>query len=242
MNTLIRIILTSILSILMLSCDFALNIKEGTKGNGNVITVNRTISSDFKQIKVSQGLELYIIQSDAVTLSVEADENLHDLIKTEIENNILKIYTSENIKSAASKKIIVNAKTISSIKATSGSSVYTANTIKDDEIELSATSGANMSLDITTQQLNCKATSGSSINLSGTTNLLNAQASSGSRIKATDLIANTSIIKASSGASVSTNTTKELTASASSGGSVDYSGEPEKVNTSNGVSGSVRKE
>ena len=226
----------------MFSCNFALNISEGTKGNGNVIAVNRTISSNFNQIKVSEGLELHITQSDVVTLSVEADDNLHDLIKTEIENNTLKIYTSENIKSAASKKIIVNAKTISSIKATSGSSVYAANTIKGDVIELSATSGANMSLDITTQQISCKATSGSSIHLSGTTNLLNAQATSGSRIKANDLIANIAKVKASSGANVSTNTLEELTASASSGGAVSYSGKPEKVNTSNSALGSVREE
>ncbi len=242
MNTLIRIILTSILSIVLLSCDFALNIKEGTRGNGNVIRIDRPISSDFNHIKVSQGLELYITQSDAVTLSVEADENLHDLIKTEIENNTLKIYTAENIKSAASKKIIVNTKAISSIKATSGSSVYGTNTVKEDEIELSTTSGANMSLDITTQQVTCQATSGSSVNLSGTTNLLNAEATSGSRIKATDLISNIARVKASSGANVSTNTSKELTASASSGGAVSYSGKPEKVNTSNGTSGSVREE
>lgn len=239
MNTLIRIILTSILSLLMLSCDFALNINKGVSGNGNVISVDRTMTSDFNQVKVSQGLELYITQSAAVSLSVEADENLHDLIKTEIDNNTLSIFTSENIKTATSKKILLNVKDLAVIKATSGSTVNTTNTINEEELEISCTSGANMSLDVKTQHLDCHSTSGSSIQLSGTTDQLTAQATSGSRIKATDLVANRSTVKASSGANVSTNTVKELTANASSGGSVNYSGNPEKVNTSNGVSGSV---
>lgn len=242
MNTLIKIVLTSILSILMLSCDFALQLAEGTSGNGNVIATNRTIASDFNQIKISQGLELYITQSNAEALRIEADENLHDLIKTEIENNTLSIYTSENIKSAASKKIHLRVKHLSGIKATSGSLVKATNTLKEDVLELNATSGANITLDVITQHLNCHSTSGSSIKLRGTTNILNAQATSGSRIKAFDLIANTSKVQASSGANIRTSTSKELTASASSGGDISYSGTPQTMKTSKSASGSVRKE
>jgi len=104
MSTLIRIIITSIVSILMLSCNFSMNLGEGVDGNGNVITVDRDISTDFDQIKVSQGLDLYITQSNDVALSIEADENLHDLIMTDVENNILRIYSTENIRRSSSKK------------------------------------------------------------------------------------------------------------------------------------------
>ncbi len=74
MNTLIRIIVTSIISLLMLSCNFSMNLGEGVDGNGDVVTVERNISTDFDQIKVSQGLDLYITQSNDVSLTVEADE------------------------------------------------------------------------------------------------------------------------------------------------------------------------
>ncbi len=242
MNTLIRIIVTSILSLIMLSCNFSMNLGDGVDGSGNVVTVERDISSDFDQIKVSQGLDLYITQSNDVALSVEADENLHDLIMTDVENNILRIYSSENIRSASSKKIILNINDISAIKATSGSDVYSTNTIEVDNLELVCTSGADMKLDVKTQTLNCRSTSGSDIRVSGTTDILIAAATSGSDIKANELKAKTSEVKATSGADISVNTSKALTARATSGGDIRYSGNPEKVNKSDSSSGSVRQQ
>ena len=239
MNTLIRIIVTSIVSIMMLSCNFSMNIGNGIDGNGNVVSKKRTISQDFKEIKISQGLDLYLTQSNDVALSIEADENLHDLIMTEVENNILRIYTTENIRNASSKKISLNFTDISIIKATSGSDVNATNTIEVDELELNTTSGADISLDLKVKKLNCNATSGSDIKVSGTADLLVAQATSGSDIKASELEAIASNVKATSGADISVNTSKELTATATSGGDVKYSGNPEKINTSDSSAGSV---
>ena len=238
MNTLVRIIVTSILGVVMLSC----NLSIGVDGNGDVVTADRNISSDFNSIKVSQGLDLYITQSNDVALSVEADENLHDLIMTEVENDVLRIYTTENIRRASSRKIMLDVKDISAIKATSGSDVFSTNTIETDELELNCTSGADIKLDVKTKTLNAHSTSGSDIRLSGTTVVLIAEATSGSDIKASELKAETSRVKATSGADISVNTSKELTARATSGADIRYSGNPEKVDKSDSSSGSVRKQ
>ncbi|MCB0399360.1 MAG: DUF2807 domain-containing protein [Winogradskyella sp.] len=240
MSTLVRIVVTSILSVLMLSCNFSMNLGTGIDGNRNVVTQDRSISDDFESIKISQGLDLYITQSNDVSLSVEADENLHDLIITEVENGTLTIYTSENIRRAASRRINLSVDNISAIKATSGSDVFSTNTITADNLELNCTSGADMTLDVKTETLNCHSTSGSDIRLSGSTTVLIAEATSGSDIKASNLEAETSKVKATSGADISINTSKELTARATSGGDIRYSGNPEKVEKSDSSSGSVR--
>jgi hypothetical protein len=219
-----------------------MNLGEGVDGNGNVVTMDRDISSDFNEIKVSQGIDLYITQSNAIGLSVEADENLQDLIMTDVENSILRIYTTENIRRASSKKVLLNIETISAIKATSGSDVYSTNTISVLNLELNCTSGADITLDVITETLNCKSTSGSDINVSGTTKSLIAEATSGSDIDASNLKAQTSNVKATSGADISVNTSKELTANATSGGDIRYSGNPEKVNKSDNSAGSVKQQ
>lgn len=226
----------------MLSCNFSMNLGEGVDGNRNIVTEDRTISNDFSSIKVSQGLDLYITQSNDVSLSVEADENLHNIIMTKVDNGVLSIYCEENIRRAASKKIMVSISDISAIKATSGSDVFSTNTIEVDDLELNTTSGADMKLDVKTQNLNCHSTSGSDIRVSGETNILIAEATSGSDIEASNLRAETSKVKATSGADISVNTSKELTARATSGGDVRYSGNPEKVNKSDSSSGSVRQQ
>lgn len=242
MTTLARIIVTSIISLLLLSCNFSMNIGQGVDGNGNVINVERTISSDFKDIIVSQGLDLYITQTNDVSLTVEADENLMDLIMTEVVDGTLKIYTTENIRRASSRKIMLNIETIASIKATSGSDVHSENTIEVDNLELKTTSGADIKLDVKTESLDCSSTSGSDIKLRGTTNIFKAVATSGSDINASELQAQNSDVKATSGADISVNTSKLLTAKATSGGDIRYSGNPEKIDKSDTSAGSVRQQ
>ncbi len=242
MSTLSRIIVTSIISLLMLSCSFSKNFKSSKDGNGNVITEDRPIKNNFDEIKISQGLDLYITQSDETTLIVEADENLQDLIKTEVADGVLKIYSTENIRRASSKKVMLSVKTISAIKATSGSDVYSENTIEVSNLELTSTSGADIKLDVKTETLDCTSTSGSDIKLSGTTKTFIASATSGSDINASKLQAETSNVRATSGADISVNTSKALTAKATSGGDIRYSGNPEKISKSDTSAGRVKQQ
>ncbi len=242
MNTLTKIVIAIILSTLLHSCNFSVNLGNGKDGNGNVITVDRKLSEDFNGIKVSNGLDLEITQTNDVALQIEADENLHNLIMTDVENDILRIYTTENIRRASSKKVKLNIGDISIIKATSGSDVYSTNTIEANNLNITTTSGADMKLKINTLHLECKSTSGSDIKLSGKTDIIKAQATSGSDINASSLIANTANVKATSGADILVYASKKITAKATSGGDIKYSGNPEIVNASDNSSGKVRKQ
>ncbi|GGW60826.1 putative autotransporter adhesin-like protein [Winogradskyella epiphytica] len=238
MTTLTKIIVTSILSLLMLSCVMG----KGIKGNGDVISEVRNIPSNFNAIKVSQGLDLYITQSNDVSLSVEADSNLHEIIMTEVEDGELRIYTTENIQTATSRKIMLSISDITAIKATSGSDVFTTNTLEVKNLKLTCTSGADMSLNVKTEQLSCETTSGSDIKLRGSTKEFIAKATSGSEIDASELKTEVSEVNATSGADISVNVSKELTANATSGADIRYTGNPEKINASDSSSGSVKKQ
>jgi len=238
MTTLTKIIVTTLFSILLLSCNFDVNFGS-INGTGNVISVERGLSEPFTTIKTSSGLDVYLTQDDDISLTVEADENLHDIIKTEVENGTLTIKASENIGRADSKKIRLTLNDISRIKTTSGSDVYSTNTFNVDELDINSTSGSDVNLSIHTQALRCKSSSGSQITLRGKTNLLNAKATSGSDINAEDLDANSSHVSATSGAKIHVNTKKELYAKASSGGDITYYGNPEKIEISDGVSGHI---
>jgi hypothetical protein len=240
MTTLSKLIIATILGLLMTSCNF--NINSGVRGNGNVTTEEREINDHFNEIEVSRGLDVYLTQGISEGIMVEADENLHDIIMTEVHNNILKIYAEENISYSKSQKIYVNFKELTKITSTSGSDVFSKNTIKADHLELKTTSGSDMSLDVETNSINCKSTSGSDLRLSGKTNILHAEATSGSDIKAGKLKAMETTARASSGADITVNTAKALTAKASSGGDIKYYGNPEKVKKSDGVSGSIREQ
>ncbi|SHI30436.1 head GIN domain-containing protein [Algibacter luteus] len=242
MTTLIKFIVATVLSLMLLSCNFDMNLNSGVRGNGDVITTDRNISASFTSIKATEGLDVYLTQSDIESISVEADENLHDLILTEVEDGVLRIHTKENIGRASSKRVNVSFKDISSITSTSGSDVYSTNTISAERLDLKSTSGSDMTLDVNTSILNCKSTSGSDLRLSGKTIKLYAEATSGSDIKAADLSAESSEVKATSGADITVNTSKALTARATSGGDIRYYGNPETVDKSDSSSGSIKQQ
>lgn len=239
MTTLVKIIVTTILAALLVSCNFDINF--GVKGNGNVTTTNREIHGDFNAIEVSRGLDVYLTQGESSTVKVQADENLQDIIRTEIENGVLIIYAEDNISSAASKKVMVNFKTIERISTSSGSDLISTNLITAETLKIETSSGSDVELDVDVKNLICESSSGSDIKLSGTTNTFRAEASSGSDIKAAKLKAVKTRAEANSGSDITVNTSEELTAYANSGGDIKYYGNPDKVEKNDGPSGSVRK-
>jgi hypothetical protein len=241
MTTLIKILVTSLLSLSLFSCNFDMNFT-GVKGNGNIQLENRTLNQSFNAIKASQGLEVYITQGNEESIVIEADENLLELIKTEVKDNELRIYAEKNIGYAASKKIMVTFKEVSKITSTSGSDVISTNTITADYLELKSSSGSDMKLTVNTSTLHCDSSSGSDLKLSGNTEKLVADASSGSDIKASELMAVSSQVKATSGADITVNTAKELTADANSGGDIKYYGNPDKIHKTDSHSGSITKQ
>lgn len=237
MTTLIKIILATILSLSLFSCNFNL----GEHGNGKVITENRPLNTPFKSIEVSEGLSVYLTPSAHESISVEADENLQDLIITEVENSVLRIHTKENIASYTSKKVVVYFKNINRIKASSGSLINATTPLVTKDLNIETSSGGTVNLNVNTANLDCKSSSGSNLVISGKTLNFTAEASSGSSINATDLTAEISNVKTSSGANISVNTSKKITAEATSGSQINYLGNPEVLNKTTGSSGSIEK-
>ena len=212
----------------------------GIQGNGNVVTEDRTISSDFTEIKVSQGIQVHLRQGTKIDLSVEADDNIIDLIVTEIEGDVLKIYLDKNV-NRATKNIYLTAVNINNIRTSSGAQVKGENTIKTTSISLKSSSGSGMNLDLIADNVVSDASSGANIKLSGKTQTFEGDASSGSHIKAINLESEISKADVSSGANIDVYASEKITAHASSGGDIDYSGNPKTVSKSKSSGGSVSK-
>ncbi|WP_026755433.1 head GIN domain-containing protein [Sediminibacter sp. Hel_I_10] len=242
MTTIAKFTITLILSLLLVSCNFDANWNTGTKGNGEVTSVERPSTQIFNKIEASRGLDVYITQNDVASIRVEADQNLQDLITTTIENGVLIITTKENIGSATSKKVFVNVKELEEISASSGSYIYGNNTITSKSLKLNSASGADIELELDVTHLSCYASSGSDLKVSGKANEFIAKAASGSDIIAGDLLSNTCNASASSGADVTVNTIKKLTVTANSGGDITYHGNPELLEKNGVTSGTVRRE
>jgi len=77
----------AILILVVSSCTSAQSWKT-VYGNKKVVTKERKTDS-FTGIKVSSGIDVYLKQGNNETVSVEADENLHEYIITEVRGGSL---------------------------------------------------------------------------------------------------------------------------------------------------------
>jgi hypothetical protein len=225
------------LATLLSSCN--VNMFNRINGNRNVVTETRTVKDDFTKIKVSTGLDLYLTQGSSEEIIVEADENLQDIIITEVNKGVLTIYADQNIWRAKSRKIYVTVKSLEALTATSGSDVYAEETLTVKDIKISATSGSDIRVSLNADTVETSSTSGSDIDVSGVANNHISRATSGASINAYQLESKNVTVKVSSGADINIYASESINAKASSGGDIDFKGSPKQINKKSSSGGSV---
>lgn len=239
MKTIIKISTFILLLFITTSCMFDGFI--GIKGNHNVVSENRNLSEKFEKIKVQEGIHLFLTQGSNSSLLVEADENIIDLLITEVKNNELKIYFKKNVYKATSRKVFLTTAIISAIETSSGAAVSSENILKTNTLDLDSSSGSSIKIEVNANEITSNASSGASINVTGKTTLFSADASSGSSINASDLETLDAITEVSSGAQIRVNVSGKLTARASSGGQINYVGEPANIDKETSSGGNVSR-
>ena len=232
--------LTTLFLILSITAVCQAQIRKSIHGNNNVVTKERQTRS-FSGIKVSSGINVYLKQGNEQSLMVEADENLHKYIMTELKGDIMHIYTDANIRSAKEKKVYITMKEIKSVKASSAGDVIGETPINTDEIEINASSAGDIRLEIFANDIEVNISSSGDITLSGEADNLEASLSSAGSLNALNLIVRKANISVSSAGDADVNVTESLQAKASSAGDVRYTGNPKYVDAHSSSAGSIRK-
>ncbi len=227
-------------------------------GNGNVQSESRKLSS-FDKISVSAGIDV-IYKTGPKSVTVVADENLIELIRTEVEGNTLKVTRAKNtnIKHYKKFEVEVSSPELFAIKTSSGSSFQTIEKIKSSHMSVSSSSGSDIDAVIEAKKMKVKSSSGSDIkltlladmvevdsssgsdiDLNGSARSVKLSASSGSDIKAKNLTVDNCDASVSSAGEINISVTKNLNATASSGGDIKYFGKPETINKTVSSGGKV---
>ena len=236
-----KFILVAIIALLFASCNHSIN-WNAIEGSGNVTTEKRNIEGTFKNIEVSNSIDVVLEQSDVIEITVEADDNLQEHILTTIENGTLVISCDKNsLINMKTMKVTVKMPIIEQLEADSGASITSTNTIKGQNIMLSTSSAATINLNIEADDISCDSSSGSNISIEGMALTMKVNASSGSEIDANKVLTNDINAEASSGATISTNPIVSLDAEASSGGSISYAKEPKSIRKESNSGGSISR-
>ena len=139
----------SVLLLLLFVSTFALAQKdEKIKGSKIVTIVQKEIGS-FDSLEVGDNIEVYLDRGEKSELKIEADDNLHDIIKIDLSSNTLRINTSK--KAANYKKLIVRVTYTNELKMVTSKNSAIINAIQEiqlNEITFKAIDDSKLNLNV----------------------------------------------------------------------------------------------
>ncbi|MEN8155946.1 MAG: head GIN domain-containing protein [Bacteroidota bacterium] len=209
-------------------------------GNGNVTEESRDISG-FTGIHVSSGIDVLLSEGETFEVVVEADENLQEVIETELRGEMLEVGTIDrvNIRNARSKRVHVTLPGLETLIISSAGDCEGQTLFHCGDLRLNISSAGDMLLEVEADRIDLDISSSGNARLSGSAGELDASLSSAGDLDAYDLVAEKVDVSVSSAGDARVHATKELSMSASSAGSIYYRGGADVIHSSESSAGNI---
>jgi hypothetical protein len=196
----------------------------------------------FSGVKVAEGIDVYLKKGDKESVRVEVTGTKIENIITEVSGSYLKVHmASGNFRGRIDAKVYVTYVKLDKLSASSAGNIFTDEAIRSEDLEVQTSSAGNIEIKVDAGNLEVSASSAGQVEISGRAKSLSVDASSAGQIDAYDLESDKVEAEASSAGSIKLNVGSSLNASASSGGSIRYRGNPGKSITNASSGGSVKK-
>lgn len=211
----------------------------GISGNGNVVEESRDLDG-FTGVEVSSGIDVYLTQGNDFNIKVEADENLQEVILTEMKGNNLVVRTDHvNIRNAKSKKVHVTLPELEELKISSAGDCVGQTPFECEDLRLSISSAGDLTLEVDANRIDLDISSSGDAKLAGSAKELDASLSSAGDLNAFDLLAEKVDVSVSSAGDARVFATDEISMTASSAGNIYYKGNAQVVHSNSSSAGSI---
>jgi hypothetical protein len=187
-------------------------------GSGTVATQERAVRG-FRGVSAAQGIVVQIEATGTESITVRADDNLLDLIRTEVSDGILVIGVTASCETRNPIEVDVTAEVIEFLEAVSGARITAE--------------------DIAGPSLQCTVASGASVIAAGAVERQTVVAASGARFDGRRLLCASAEVACESGATVVVNASDEVRGSVASGASLEVVGDPDTQDVATSSGGSV---
>jgi hypothetical protein len=233
------------------------------RGSGRQVTGEFDIAPGYTSLEVSSGITVEFVRSDTGTGSITADDQVIEHVSIvedggrvkvsyepfiTVQSKVATVVTmplSENLSrldvSSAAKVISAERLRASTMEIEGSSAAGVELDIDSGSVSFDLSSAANFSGNVVAQTLDVELTSAASCTVEGSASYATVNVSSAANFRGPDLVCTRAVVDASSAGSVEISATDELTAGASSGGSVRYRGAPAILRRDTSSGGSVRE-
>ena len=196
------------------------------------------VENPFEQIKISGNLHVTLGRSDSMELQFDSD-SVPENLSIEWGDNKLTMKTHTELKKAPAIHVNLLYTTLSGLEITRGARVQSADTLYTQILSLRAETGGKAEFIIRCDSLSARVNQGADIILQGSTRSQLINAYTVGNFLGYKLVADSTWVKAATGAQVKINSTCLLNANATSKAFIGYMGSPEKTEFKSSVGGKI---
>lgn len=201
----------------------------GVKGNGEVAEENRPVEM-FESVDVSGSANVLLVPSKEPYVKVITDENLLELVVTEVRGKELKVYFEKNIRSYEKQMIEVGYDELNAIELSGAVEIANQGSLRSENLEIDCSGAADLTLDVRVASLHLDLSGAGEIELSGKAKELHMEISGAAEVHADELVSEDVEIDCSGAAMCKVHARKSLDVQASGASEVKYAGKPDKIN------------
>ncbi|PKP09961.1 MAG: hypothetical protein CVU09_08635 [Bacteroidetes bacterium HGW-Bacteroidetes-4] len=206
------------------------------KGEGEVKTDVRELTG-FTGIIAQGKFELTLVQGGSEGVRIESNENLLEFFQTRIEDSILYISMTADIRKYNALNVTVSIKELKKIYLLNEISLVSNRVIHFEELEVFSGGMSRINLELYTSKLNLQLADGTFASIKGFAESMQAEIHDETELNAFELQVNKAFILSSGLTEVMVHVKKELRLMVSGSSNVYYMGEPsikERIFSSNG--------
>jgi hypothetical protein len=122
---------TLIIILLLVSTLAIAQKKEKIKGS-KIVTIEQREIGNFESIEISDNLEVYLVKGEKCDLKIEADDNLHDIVRVDLTANTLRIHCSKTATNY--KKLIIRITYTNELKRIASKDEAVINAIQEIQL------------------------------------------------------------------------------------------------------------
>jgi len=204
------------------------------KGNGNMVTVNRTTES-YDEIKCAGSLDYILVRGDEGKLTIEGEENLLEYIVTKVKGDklVIKVEDGINLRTSWNKtiKITIPFEDISSVSLSGSGDLYTKDVINARSLDVSLAGSGDVILDVEAQTVDGSVSGSGDLTIKGSTNNLEASVAGSGDFHGFNLEANNTVVSVAGSGDAEVVSKESLKARVAGSGDIEYRGNPKKEDT-----------
>ena len=156
------------------------------RGNGNVTKESRDVGN-FSSIKLTCSADLYITQGPTA-VTVETDENIIELIKTEVNDDVLYIgVKGRGFRSVEKLRVYVTTPSIEKLMNSGSGDIYFDGVYKTNDLYISINGSGDLEAELKATNVEIKINGSGDTELSGVMGMFKATVSGSGDIDAEDL-------------------------------------------------------